>query len=137
MLVLIGTSDGMLPRRTASRLGFRKTGTSRESPAEEKYMQRIYRYLGSFLLGTSLVAPMAVTGGAQDRHEEREREHHERYYDRDHKDYHVWDDREEGRFHIWMTERRDDTHRTFRKLKRKEQHEYWKWRHEHPDDDRR
>ncbi len=102
-------------------------------------MQRVHRYLGSLLLGAALVAPLAVTAISspedrkEDKREEKERER--RYYDRDHKDYHTWNDREDGSFRRWMDERRDQSHRGFAQLKHKEQSEYWKWRHEHPDND--
>ena len=60
-----------------------------------------------------------------------------RVYDRDHKDYHVWDEREDRAYHNYWVERRED-HRPYERLKRKEQREWWMWRHEHPDrDDRR
>ena len=44
-------------------------------------------------------------------------------------------DREDGAYQRWSDERHNQTHRAFSKLKRKEQSEYWKWRHEHPDND--
>jgi uncharacterized protein YecT (DUF1311 family) len=100
-------------------------------------MQRIQRYLGSFLLGATLVAPMVLAAGPKPQEERREeaREHQQRYYDRDHKDYHVWDNRENGAYQRWQDERHDQSHRDFARLKRKQQSEYWRWRHEHPDND--
>jgi hypothetical protein len=76
--------------------------------------------------------------GPQDRDDhqrEEQREHQRRYYDRQHKDYHNWDRRENSAFSRWMDERHDQSHRAFSKLKSKQQREYWKWRHEHPDND--
>ncbi len=103
-------------------------------------MQRVHRYLSSILLGATLVAPMVVTASpnpqdtkAEKREEQRKRE--QRYYDRDHKDYHVWNDREDGAYRRWAEEKHYQTDRAFSKLKRNEQSEYWKWRHEHPDND--
>ena len=103
-------------------------------------MQRIHRYLGSLLLGAALVAPMTITASpnSQERNEEKreeKREHERRYYDRDHKDYHVWNDREDGAYRRWLEEKHYQTHREFSKLKRREQSEYWEWRHAHPDND--
>src|SRR5258705_66428 len=66
---------------------------------------------------------------------EEKKESERRYYARGHKYYHVWNDRKDGTFHRWLDERHDQTHRTFSKLKSKEQSEYWKWRHEHPNND--
>jgi hypothetical protein len=53
------------------------------------------------------------------------------------KDYHVWNDREDGNYRRWSDERHYRTYRPFYKLKRKEQSEYWEWRHAHPDNDDR
>ena len=109
-------------------------------PDKGEIMQRIHRYLGSILLGATLVAPMVLVASPtpqeskQEKREEK-KEAQRRYYDRDHKVYHTWDDREESSFHRWMDERHDQTHRAFHKMKNKEQSEYWKWRHEHPDND--
>ena len=53
-------------------------------------MQRIYRYVGSFLLGAGLIAPAGLGAGVyqqDDRHQDdrrRENKHQKRYYDRDH-----------------------------------------------------
>ena len=52
-------------------------------------MQRLHRYLGSFLMGAVLIAPVGAMANAFE-------EHHNcpnsGYYDRDHKDCHGWDD---------------------------------------------
>lgn len=109
-------------------------------------MQRIYRYLGPLVLGAALVGPMAVaaTPRPQDRQEEKREEKREekherkerRYYDRDRKDYHVWNNRENEAYERWeREERREPSVRPFSKLNRREQAEYWNWRHQHPDND--
>jgi hypothetical protein len=99
-------------------------------------LQRIHRYLATLLLGAAMIAPMAITASPnpQDREERRERE--QRYYDRTHRDYHVWNDREDGAFRRWANERHYQTNRQFARMKRRQQSEYWRWRHEHPDNDR-
>lgn len=103
-------------------------------------MQRIYRYAGSFLLGAALMAPAGLRAGVypqDDRHQDERRhedKHQKRYYDRDHKDYHDWDDREDRAYRNWRQERNEN--REFSRLNHKKQSEYWKWRHEHPDNDR-
>jgi hypothetical protein len=56
-------------------------------------------------------------------------------YDRDHKDYHVWDDHEDKAYRAYLGERHRD-YVEYKKLNRKDQSDYWKWRHEHPDDHR-
>ena len=101
-------------------------------------MQRIHRYLSSFLLGAALVAPMTMLAGPQERAEERREERRERerrYYDRHHRDYHVWNSREDVAYRRWLEERRERNHREFYALRRNEQAEYWEWRHRHPDHD--
>jgi hypothetical protein len=53
-----------------------------------------------------------------------------RVYDPYYSDYHVWDQPEAGYYNNWVIE----THRPhveYRRLKRNDQHEYWKWRHDH------
>jgi hypothetical protein len=93
-------------------------------------MQRINWYVGSFLLGAALIAPAGLR--AEDK------SHNcpdNGYYDRDRKDCHTWDDHEDRAYQTWE-KAEHKTHREFSKLKAKEQSEYWKWRHEHSDDDR-
>lgn len=108
-------------------------------------MQRMQWYLGSLLIGTALLLPAglrAVSNFQQDKIQptklldDDDKHRVRRYYDREHKDYHPWDDREDGAFRRWWVEERHETYRPFAKLKREEQSAYWKWRHEHPDNDR-
>jgi hypothetical protein len=109
---------------------------------EEEEM-RIYRHVGSFLLGAALIAPAGMLAGTNfqddhhqdDKHRNRDEQSQRRYYDKSHKDYHNWDDREAGAYQRWTTENHRDN-RDFAHLKHKEQSEYWNWRHDHPDDDR-
>ena len=63
-------------------------------------------------------------------------EEHHRYYDRERKDYHHWDDREDARYRRWQ-EGRHQQYRDFYRLHRRDQSEYWIWRHSHPEDDDR
>lgn len=56
----------------------------------------------------------------------------ERVFDREHGDYHVWDANEDRAYHRYWEEQ----HRAFReysKLNARQQCNYWKWRHSHPD----
>jgi hypothetical protein len=101
-----------------------------ESRYKEKYM-RLHRYLGSLLVGAALIAPV----GIQAREKDRDRNCPDNgYYDRDHKDCHNWDDHEGRAYQSWE-ESRHRTHREFSRLKAKERSEYWRWRHEPPDND--
>jgi len=67
---------------------------------------------------------VVVTGGVD----------HHRYYDRRHHDYHEWNDREDHSYRVYLGERHRD-YREFRRSNRRQQEEYWKWRHHHPDHD--
>jgi hypothetical protein len=54
-----------------------------------------------------------------------------RIYDRSHKDYHTWNADEDRTYRQYLT----DNHRPYRALNRqskKQQAEYWKWRHDRP-----
>jgi hypothetical protein len=104
-----------------------------ELPPQEKRMQKLHLYLGSLLVGVALIAPAAIQANDGDRSCP-----NNGYYDRDRKDCHAWDDHEGRAYRAWE-KAQHKTDREFSRLKDKEQSEYWKWRHEHPDhdDDRR
>ncbi len=59
-----------------------------------------------------------------------------RVYDPGYGEYHDWNRHEESVFRIYL-EGRHEPYRRFRSLDRDQQHDYWKWRHEQPDADRR
>lgn len=107
-------------------------------------MQRIHRYLGTVVLGATLVAPAMAAAPPRwqdDRHEEKREERAEKrehkYYDREHKDYHVWSNHENEAYERWQREERhEQSVRPYARLNRHEQNEYWNWRHRHPDNDR-
>jgi hypothetical protein len=84
------------------------------------------RYLLAFLMGAALVGPVALR--ADDDRDRRER----RYYDRTHKDYHVWNDGEDRAYRRFLEENRRENH-SWTKASRREQEQYWRWRHEHRD----
>ena len=94
-------------------------------------MNRPYRFVSSLFLAAVIAAPVSTIAapvpqaGVQ-----------LRIYDRDHKDYHNWDDNENRRWGLYLQENHRKDH-DFRKANRKEQSEYWKWRHEHHDADER
>ena len=87
-------------------------------------------YIGSILLSAALLAPVAVRG--DDEHHDRDH----RYYDRSGRDWHEWNEREDQAYRRYLQERHRE-YRGFDKVNRKDQDEYWKWRHQHMDDDRR
>jgi ribulose kinase len=90
------------------------------------------RYLKVALLGTALMAPVATAPAPLRAADDQPR----RYHDKEHHDDHEWNDREDRAYQKWLEEKHH-AKRDFAKLKAKEQREYWKWRHEHPDQDRR
>jgi hypothetical protein len=57
------------------------------------------------------------------------------YYDTIYSDRHRWDEREETAYRRWELERRFE-HIAFERRREEEQREYWRWRHDHPDDRR-
>ncbi|HLQ13392.1 MAG TPA: hypothetical protein VK130_09145 [Steroidobacteraceae bacterium] len=59
-----------------------------------------------------------------------------RVYDPEYGGYHYWDRHEEGVFRIYL-EGRHEPYRKFRSLGQDRQREYWKWRHDRPDEGRR
>ena len=63
--------------------------------------------------------------------------HYYRVYDPYYSDYHVWNQDEVVYYQRWSREYHRDGHRDFRKLPPEEQKEYWNWRHNHGDHDRR
>jgi ribulose kinase len=90
----------------------------------------MHRFLQVALLGTALMAAVA-TGPAVLRADD----HPARYHDREHNDDHEWNSREDRAYQKWLEEKHHARH-NFAKLKAKQQREYWKWRHEHPDHDK-
>jgi hypothetical protein len=74
--------------------------------------------------GSALAAPRAQSADVQ-----------VRVYDKDHKDYHNWDDHENQAWNRYLSENHKQAH-DFKKANKKEQSQYWNWRHSHPDDRR-
>ena len=94
-------------------------------------MSRSHRFIASMFLTAALAAPLSVVAGPAPQ----EVKAQIRIYDKDHKDYHNWDDNENRAWGTYLSENHKRDHE-FSKATKKEQSEYWKWRHEHPDDRR-
>jgi len=90
----------------------------------------MHRFLLVALLRTVLMTPVATVPTALEAADDQPR----RYHDKEHNDDHEWNEREDRAYQKWLEEKRH-AKREFAKLKAKEQKEYWKWRHEHPDRD--
>jgi hypothetical protein len=100
-----------------------------EIPKTEGYnmMNRTRRYIASFFLTAALAGPVSMMAAPSPQAGVQVR-----IYDRNHKDYHYWNDHEN---HLWVhflviNHRR---HHEFASASRREQAEYWNWRHAHPD----
>ena len=85
----------------------------------------MHRSLSVFLLGASLLLPVALKAD-DDHHNDR------RYYDRNHRDYHTWNNQEDRAYRVYLGEQHRD-YREFNRENRNRQSEYFRWRHEHPD----
>ncbi|HXA78601.1 MAG TPA: hypothetical protein VNV41_15820 [Candidatus Acidoferrales bacterium] len=93
-------------------------------------MRHTHRYITSLFLAAALTAPVAIMAAPIPQ----EAGVQVRVYDRDHKDYHNWDDHENRAWGIFLTNNHRKNHE-YAKANRREQSNYWKWRHEHPDND--
>ena len=87
------------------------------------------RFFGSLALGAMLCTPAILS--AQEHHD-RDKDNH-RYYDSYKRDYHEWNENENNAWRHWIEAERHGRYHDWDKASRKEQREYWRWRHEHPD----
>jgi hypothetical protein len=86
----------------------------------------MHRFLILTLLlagATMVVAP--VTMRADDHHEKR-------YYDKEGHDYHTWNDHEDRAYRIYLGEQHRQ-YRDFGAINAGQRRDYFRWRHEHPD----
>ena len=94
-------------------------------------MHRGNRYMASLFLSAALLSPMALAMAApqddHERHEQRERER--RVYDPYHRDYHRWNRSEDDGYRRWL-ETRHRGYVDYNHLRRRDQREYWNWRHQ-------
>ncbi len=88
------------------------------------------RCISSLFLAAALAAPMAILASPAPKDDGVQ----VRIYDSRHKDYHNWDDRENTAWGIYLTNNHKKNHE-FSKSSKKEQSQYWNWRHSHPDHD--
>jgi|SRR5580704_13573051 hypothetical protein len=95
---------------------------------EETEMQKVRRYIRGALLTAALAVPVALVAAPVPQ----EAQVQVRVYDSEHKDYHNWDDHENAAW-IRFQDENHRKHHEFTKADKKEQAEYWNWRHSHPD----
>jgi hypothetical protein len=91
-------------------------------------MHSAHGYIASLLLAAALVAPVSIMAAPGPQGPSTQ----VRVYDKDHKDYHNWDDNENKAWGVYLTENKKKPH-TFTRSSKKEQSDYWTWRHSHPD----
>jgi hypothetical protein len=98
------------------------------SDLEDYNMHNAHRYMSSLFLAATLAAPVAIkaAAGPQDASVQ------VRVYDSGHKDYHTWDDNENRAYGQYHSENRRSSPE-FSKASKKQQSQYWNWRHSHPD----
>jgi hypothetical protein len=87
------------------------------------------RFLGAFLLSAVLVTPIVLRADDDDHHRANRAQ---RYYDRDARDWHEWNGREQEAYRHYLEEQHRE-YRDWARIKRREQDDYWRWRHTHPD----
>jgi hypothetical protein len=85
-------------------------------------MQKTQKHLASILLTAALTAPLGAAFFAQPASAAAQE-------DRDHR---KWDDHEQSAWGRFLAEKHRKDH-DYAKSKKKEQDEYWAWRHDHPD----
>ena len=89
-----------------------------------------YRYISALLLASVLAVPISIMAAAKAQSASIQ----VRVYDKSHKDYHNWDDHENRAWGTYLSDNHRKSHE-FSKANKKEQSEYWNWRHRHPDKD--
>lgn len=91
-------------------------------------MKRCLQTIG---LAAALTVPTYIN--AQDR----PRDDHQtmRYEDKAHHDSHEWNDNEDKAYRRYLEEHHKKYHE-FARANKREQSDYWNWRHSHPDEDR-
>ena len=93
-------------------------------------MHRVTKFVASLFLTAALAAPVVTL--ARPAVQDQDNHDRDRVYDREHKDYHQWDDHEKDAWARFLAEKHRKDHE-FAKASKKEQDEYWNWRHSHPD----
>ena len=96
-------------------------------------MTNYHKFFASLAMATALMMPAALTVHTASARQEGGEGAAHRYYDEDRKDYHNWDADEDRAWKKYEKEQRKKEH-DFSKADKKEQQEYWHWRHDHPDD---
>ncbi len=86
------------------------------------------RYFASLILTAALTAPVSMLAAPLPQ----EASVQVKFYDKDHNDYHTWDDNENRAWGVYLSDNHKKNHE-FSHASKKEQRDYWKWRHHHPE----
>jgi hypothetical protein len=89
-------------------------------------MRNTHRFVSSLILAAAIVAPISLIAAPGPQAIS------VKVYDRNHKDYHNWDDHENTAWGVYLSDNHKKSHE-FAKSSRREQSNYWNWRHSHPD----
>jgi hypothetical protein len=84
------------------------------------------KFVGAILLTGVLMTPAMMIAKDHDRDDHR-------YYDPYKKDYHEWNENEARAYRHWVEQERHQQYRDWHKASKRDQREYWRWRHDHQD----
>jgi hypothetical protein len=97
---------------------------------ENYNMHPANRYITSLFLTTALAAPGALMASPTPQEDHNQN----RVYGKEPKDYHNWNDNENKAWGQYLSDNHKSSHE-YSKPNKKEQSEYWNYRHTHPDKD--
>jgi hypothetical protein len=95
-------------------------------------LKMVHKYIAPLFLSAALMVPASVLAARVAAKQDASVKI--RVYDSEHKDYHDWDDNENRAWGQYLSENHKKAH-DFQKADKKEQSDYWNWRHAHPDKD--
>jgi hypothetical protein len=98
----------------------------------------VYRNIYAIAFGAALILPAVVGGQERPRNNDRipAEEQTRQYEDHTHKDVHQWNSKEDQAYRRYLEGHHKKYHE-FSKASKRQQSDYWNWRHNHPDEDRR
>jgi hypothetical protein len=84
---------------------------------------------------TVLFLSAALAGSVSMRADDHRSDQPKQYYDKEGRDYHEWNQHEDQVYHQYLTDNHKKD-RDFAKTTGGEKKDYFKWRHDHPDQDK-
>jgi len=93
---------------------------------------RFHKFVGSAILTLALATPAVTVAASRPQDEkthDQESQNQKRVYDSEHKDYHNWDDNEEKQWKQYQSTEHLK-YRDYSKASKKQQSNYWNWRHQ-------